>query len=257
MIHIYYNTLDFLDLAFLSSVEILYFAPRDILDTWYYLCPKFLFLPSLHCLSLSQCFVCPYARELELRPQVEVRARRDLKLRSCEAATIWGELVLWPPREETVWRELDPRPGANVTVLRELDLRPPRVEATTWMELDLRPREDVTMLLLPYAIYVVAHGGAPTVGPTTRDSQSSKRAAHPPMAGSRAPSGHRGRDQRPTGKERPVAFLGGARRETTNHVVGVFFLHPQEKGLKGRIYLGPLSECICFTLGSYFLSCGK
>jgi hypothetical protein len=68
--------------------------------------------------------VCPYARELELGPQVEVRVRRDLKLRSCEAATIWGELVLWPPSEETVLRELDPRPGAEVTVSRELDLRP-------------------------------------------------------------------------------------------------------------------------------------
>jgi hypothetical protein len=72
--------------------------------------------------------------------------------------------------EETVRRELDPPPSAEVTVWRELDLRRSRVEATTWRELDLRPREDATMLLLPCAVYVVAHGGAPTVGPTTRES---------------------------------------------------------------------------------------
>jgi hypothetical protein len=112
------------------------------------------------------------------------------------------------------------------------------------------------MLLLPCTVYVVAHGGPPTFGPTTRESQSSKRAAHPPTAGSRARGGHHGRDQRPTRKERHVAFLGGARRETANRLVG-FSFYTRGRRAGGEDLFGSPVGVHFFTPGSYVLSWGK
>jgi hypothetical protein len=46
------------------------------------------------------------------------------------------------------------------------------VETKTWRERDLRSGEEATTLLLPCAVYVVAHGGPLTVDPTSWESPS-------------------------------------------------------------------------------------